>query len=398
MELAIGTKFCFKGNTYIVSEKNQACAYCDLNQGKCLAAMHRDIVGPCNMISRKDRKNVVFKEIKDMSYNKVTNKKNSVADILRDMPKGTKLYSPAFGEVTFEEVHTELDIDFIFASDKNGSPISFEADGKYKVNGECMLFPSKEMRDWSKLLWKKGNVLISESGRVECLFNGFCSDDFTTFNGEHFILTHDNGEVEYLGEMSALANGYTIEDLSNVKCYINTIEERFEGKLNMETLEIEKLEVHEGDRIEYTTTKGDKYVGIVKSMEDRFINLYVAYNFTLDSLSYDVHVPYGSVSFKRSNREICKDLHKALKEEGKYWNDETMQIENIKPKCEFRSFDKVLVRDKNTEVWKPAFFSHYQPDIIDEFAVIASECAAYCMCIPYNKETAKLIGTTNNYK
>lgn len=397
MDLAIGTKFTFNGKTYIVSEENQDCCNCDLNKGICLAAKHRDIIGYCNMIARKDKKNVIFKEIKDMPYNRVTNKKNSVADILRDMPKGTKLYSPAFGEVTFEEVNTELDRDFIFASDKNESPISFEADGKYEVNGECMLFPSKKMKDWSKLLWKKGNVLISESGRVKCLFNEFCNDDFTEFNGKYFTLTNDNGEVEYLSEMSALTNGYTIENLSNAKCYINTIEERFEGKLNMETLKIEKIEFNEGDRIEYTTTEGDKYVGIVKSIEDRFINLYVVYNFTLDSLSYDVHVPYGSVSFKRSNREICKDLHKALKEEGKHWNDETMQIEDIKQKCEFRAFDKVLVRDKNTEVWKPAFFSHYLPDTIDKFAVIASEYAAYCICIPYNKETAKLIGTTNDY-
>ena len=83
MELAIGTKFTFKGKTYIVSEDDQAYTYCDLNQGNCLAAKHRDVIGSCSMISRKDQKNVVFKEIEDME------KEINIAEILANKPKWT---------------------------------------------------------------------------------------------------------------------------------------------------------------------------------------------------------------------------------------------------------------------------------------------------------------------
>lgn len=77
MELAVGTKFTFQGKTYIVSDDHQACYYCDLDQGRCLAAGYRDVTGSCNMLQRTDQKNIVFKEINDMPRSKtITNKED----------------------------------------------------------------------------------------------------------------------------------------------------------------------------------------------------------------------------------------------------------------------------------------------------------------------------------
>lgn len=76
----------------------------------------------------------------------------NIAEILKDCPKGTKLYSPLFGEC--ELVHVDC-------INTNPYPIIirvkdaehiFSKDGlfyKEYINGECMLFPSKENRDWS---------------------------------------------------------------------------------------------------------------------------------------------------------------------------------------------------------------------------------------------------------
>lgn len=76
----------------------------------------------------------------------------NIAEILRKCPKGTKLYSPVFGEVELAKVfyYGEYPITCIT---KNGVYCLFTSDGMLFCNysdTECMLFPSKEQRDWSK--------------------------------------------------------------------------------------------------------------------------------------------------------------------------------------------------------------------------------------------------------
>ena len=80
----------------------------------------------------------------------------NLAEILKDCPKGTKLYCIALGEVTLVEVNIYKEYP-IAVLDANSSITSFTQEGLlYKgLNGECMLFPSKEQRDWSKFKVKK---------------------------------------------------------------------------------------------------------------------------------------------------------------------------------------------------------------------------------------------------
>ena len=79
------------------------------------------------------------------------NENLNLIEILKDCPRKTKLYSPLFGEVEFEEVrnHTISPIDVCI----DGISVdSFTAEGKIfdEFDGECVLFPSKDQRDWSK--------------------------------------------------------------------------------------------------------------------------------------------------------------------------------------------------------------------------------------------------------
>ena len=79
------------------------------------------------------------------------NENLNLVEILKDCPRGTKLYSTVFGEVEFEEVrnHTISPIDVCI----DGISVdSFTAEGKIfdEFDGECVLFPSKDQRDWSK--------------------------------------------------------------------------------------------------------------------------------------------------------------------------------------------------------------------------------------------------------
>ena len=76
----------------------------------------------------------------------------NVAEKLKDCPKGTKLYSPLFGEVEF--VRIEIGSIIVKVLD-NGIPysnVTFTAEGKLHdiEQSECLLFPSKDNRDWNK--------------------------------------------------------------------------------------------------------------------------------------------------------------------------------------------------------------------------------------------------------
>ena len=73
----------------------------------------------------------------------------NVAEKLKDCPKGTKLYSPLFGEVEF--VRIEIGSIIVKVLD-NGIPysnVTFTAEGKWHnvEQSECLLFPSKDNRD-----------------------------------------------------------------------------------------------------------------------------------------------------------------------------------------------------------------------------------------------------------
>jgi len=75
------------------------------------------------------------------------NKKLNLVEILKDAPAGTKLYSPLLGEVEYERISAANRI----LVRKRDLSLLFLADGRYyDEDGECILFPSKEQRDWSK--------------------------------------------------------------------------------------------------------------------------------------------------------------------------------------------------------------------------------------------------------
>ncbi len=86
------------------------------------------------------------------------NENLNLVEILKDCPKGTKLYSTVHGEVEFEKIINDdtFPIKFSFVVKGKNSDLRYAAsvsiDGKYatKYNGECILFPSKDQRDWSK--------------------------------------------------------------------------------------------------------------------------------------------------------------------------------------------------------------------------------------------------------
>lgn len=75
----------------------------------------------------------------------------NIAEILKNCPQGTKLYSLVHGEVSLLCVNMDCDDYPIVVKNINDTTTSFTQDGRFLVecDGECMLFPSKENRNWS---------------------------------------------------------------------------------------------------------------------------------------------------------------------------------------------------------------------------------------------------------
>lgn len=86
------------------------------------------------------------------------NENLNLVEILKDCPKGTKLYSPICGDIELVNVSQSKDEIYpIRVKINENAFVSFTKDGRLdpEFSGECMLFPSREERDWSKFKVKK---------------------------------------------------------------------------------------------------------------------------------------------------------------------------------------------------------------------------------------------------
>lgn len=75
------------------------------------------------------------------------NENINLCEILKDCPKGTKLWSPVWGRVTFEAIDAFDDLVYVLTH--KGVHITLD-NGKFDADGECIIFPSKDQRDWGK--------------------------------------------------------------------------------------------------------------------------------------------------------------------------------------------------------------------------------------------------------
>lgn len=108
----------------------------------------------------------------------------------------------------------------------------------------------------------------------------------------------------------------------------------------------------------------------------------------------ETNVPIDNFLLSRlypAREDEKKELFDALAKRGKAWDSEKKQIVDLKPKCEFKPFDKVVVRCSKADKWSIDFFSYKVSN-----GYICTGDAWFGYCLPYNEETAKLVGTTNN--
>lgn len=124
----------------------------------------------------------------------------NIAEILKDYPKGTKLYSPLCGECELSEEVNELEVYpiTVYCKDSEGRLyLTFTKDGRYSAftkNGECLLFPSKDNRDWESMrkkpTFKPGDIVVTGCDGIAILSRP--KEDDYIFQNHWWYVAHLN--------------------------------------------------------------------------------------------------------------------------------------------------------------------------------------------------------------
>ena len=151
------------------------------------------------------------------------NENVNLSKILRDCLKGTKLYSPLFGVVKFEEISE----DWNFVCVRKGKDIwTFTYDARFlfgisnSKSAEIMLFPSKDQRDWSKF-----NVPDKIESKFKVgdwiVFNGFVLYVKKVVNGFYITISKGGIPNSYDWDIDNIARLWTIQDANDGDVLVN---------------------------------------------------------------------------------------------------------------------------------------------------------------------------------
>lgn len=321
--------------------------------------------------------------------------KINIAAILESKPQGTKLYSLTYGDCSYQGYTGDFGIE---CQSQNGVQFNLDEYGKYCIEGECILFPSKEMRDWSKFAWKKGDILVSNDGKTNVIFNKWEDDTYVSFYGRHYLNNENGDNPLYYRTFVCTTEMYSIVNKDIAKDYISSIEEKFGGKLNLKTLEINKsqLEFKDGDIVAVDLDRKNIRIFKEKTNENNFIwgNYYIGFSFNSGGKIIQTFENYKAdcISDHLATEEEKQQLFDALAKVGKRWNAEKKVVEDIKTEYQFKPFERVLVRDNRNEAWRAAFFSY-----INEYKRYVTTSMAWKYCVPY-EGNEHLLGTTKDAK
>nr|DAM51589.1 MAG TPA: hypothetical protein [Crassvirales sp.] len=174
-------------NTHCNDAENHYFGYCANNETKTIDIYEnaeesglQAIVVEKSVVPKKKKEN-------DLNINKDMEKIN-IADKLKHCKKGTKLYSPLFGEVEFENVDDKIEI-IVHTDEEEIYKVFFEKDGKYYIiykDAECLLFPSKDNRNWNdfQVLEEGHRVMVSDNGENWSLRKYYMDDEAYRFSDD----------------------------------------------------------------------------------------------------------------------------------------------------------------------------------------------------------------------
>ena len=288
----------------------------------------------------------------------------NIVEIVNKLPIGTKLYSTICGECAIKKIYTGLGFDVI---SKDGTTYNFSYDGRFNLNGECCIFPSKENRDWNTFIKveipfepKIGDVVANCYDNV-FIYQGKYSEysdnaNVVVFNAFHnnFFVTEGNDSFQLSKAVRyATANEEELLfDIMNKKGYVynelnNCISKKEETK--------RKFKV--GDKIIRSNT-------LYPILTVTFVNNMV---YTVKSNMSDEEHDIGV--------KIIENCYKIA----------TFSPYDLKP------FDRLLVKRHNA--WQIAHFGYFKNGVV--FTEMGQPCNIDV--VPYNDETKHLLSTCDDY-
>nr|DAI44432.1 MAG TPA: hypothetical protein [Caudoviricetes sp.] len=306
-----------------------------------------------------------------------------IYEILKDEERGTELYTPICGRVWFSGMANDKDSkSAIWTERENGEERFFNKNGKISQEGEVLLFPSNEMRDWSKF-FKKGDVLEyagdDEGLQGSCTFEKFEDETKTRFLGRY----GKEKEALYPKRPSSLRTADWVKS-DDPADYIRFVEERLGGKLNRETLEIEKpekLTFEVGKLYVFREEDEDGELTIIGRLIDK--------NESEDTLTFGYQYEIENEKFVTDQSfdlriSVSKELREAT--EGEYYKfQKAYDLWEKSPV--FKTFDKVLVSIGSGFKWRPALFirDHGEncTNRYNALPLYSGKPADFEHCIPY---------------
>ena len=333
----------------------------------------------------------------------------NIAEILKNAPKGLKLYSIIHGEVEFDSACNPAEYPIGIRYGDEYDVEYFDEYGKYfNQYGEPILFPSKDHQtwdNWQEVLIPKcvGSVIVTS----DCIYEWLVTKDgmFAMNMDIDDIYLHPFNEMFY--DTLRFATPKETEAFFE---RLDKLGYRFE---NGEVVKKEEkkwsiLDAKDGDFV--YDNKCDKVFIFKKIGFGNSVERHAAIDF-MGNWSTEIERPNTNYSFLESNdlygryrlateKEISFFLEK-LNDGGYHWNPLSKHllkrnavIEKKFAINDFKPFDKVLVRDCSEQYWNINLFSHY-----DETSDYPYRCLTcdFIQCIPYNEETSHLLDTTEEY-
>lgn len=303
---------------------------------------------------------------------------------LKNVPTGTTLYSVVSGKVSFKEVRNNI----IVVLDHNHCEQLYHCTGRLYnsgLDGECVLFPSKDLRDWELFTkFKKGDVIVTEDGIIAIFdhMENKSRPDTIVYQAIRYF----DGSVKV---KTSTCIGYAS------KARLATQEEKdlFFKALNKEGY------FWNGEEVVSVFKKGDivisggRCIAIVDHVgEFGSFNDVIYYQCCVSySGDFNVGVDVGvgrACDCRYASIHEQEYILKKLNEQGYVLDGDTVVKKRFDPKS-FEPFQKVLVRANSTSNWRCTFFSHMG----DTKAICSGDNWSYC--IPY-KNNEHLRGKAND--
>lgn len=255
------------------------------------------------------------------------NKNIDLTEILKDCPVGTKLYSTIFGDVKFSQISKDSDYPIVLHTYKDCFTVVTKHGRHnidYEIEGECVLFPSKDQRDWSKFTAPWYNKSIEQKFRV----------------GQYITDGHDSGQI-----IKADCQCYKILDFTRNTNII--IPFTLQDNYHLWTIKDAK----DGDVIHFgaVTAIFKKYIGREKCICYCSFCKDVDFEIPIENGEDNV---YGCYNATPTTKEQYDAFMKAMHDAGYEWDAEKKELKKLDNRFDpktLKPFDKVIVRNHDGE-------------------------------------------------